>query len=251
MFLHGRYRKIPHNQDVDADQYLANAALSFVQRTTEHIRGAENIRHIQVENEPLVPIIFVGVGGKYISEGFVRKEMAIVNEVKREDQHTLLTLTVLPLPIPLPGFSDENQLKVSIELADDVGLNVYNRFALGSIEPFVNIPWVRLKYIRPLPIYFAQKLAHWNERLKQAGKGAWVVESQAEPWEPKGVLDRVEFPSANPRLTRKLAQTLIRTGYSPILFWGSEYWYWQRLHNGNNTWWKEMGKLMDDARGKY
>lgn len=231
---------------VDNSTKLTEATLSFVQRTVEHVKGSENITHIQVENEPLVPVTFVG--GWYISEGFLRKEMALVKEIKRKDQRTLLTLTAFPIPIPVQGFNDEHQFNISMELADDVGLNVYNRVSVGT---FVNLPFVRNMYIRPLPVYFENKITRWNKRLKQAGKSQWVVESQAEPWESGNYvhLDKLEYPSSNPKLANELAQTLIKTGYSPILLWGAEYWYWHK-RNGNNTWWQAMGQFVDDVKVK-
>lgn len=229
---------------VDTSSDLTDAALSFVGRTTEYAAGSESVTTIQVENEPLVPITFVG--GWYISEGFLRKEMTVVKEVKRKDQRTLLTLTALPVPIPFGGFSDEKQMEVSMELADDVGLNVYNKVPIGQ---FVKIPWVRSTYIRPLPVYFKHKLIDWNRRLEEAGKGKWIVESQAEPWEVGKIvnIEDAESPSSNPTRAKNLADELLKTGYSPVLFWGAEHWFWHKK-NGNRTWWDAMGSYIEDIK---
>lgn len=229
---------------IDTNNQFTDSALSFIERTITHTKDSPNITHIQVENEPFMPITFVG--GWYLSEGFVRKEVALVKEIKRQNQRTLLTLTAFPLPIPVPGFNDEHQLNISMELADDIGLNVYNRISAGT---FVNLPLVRSLYIKPLPFYFGEKIKRWNKRLKKAGKEQWVVESQAEPWETNDHIhiDKIEYPSANPKLAQELAQNLILTGFSPILLWGSEHWYWHKKR-GNNSWWDNMEKFFDNVK---
>ncbi|HUD19041.1 MAG TPA: hypothetical protein VMR81_01160 [Patescibacteria group bacterium] len=231
---------------VDTNSKLTDATLSFVQKTVEHVKGAHNITHIQVENEPLAPVTFVG--GWFISEGFLRREMAVVQEVKRQDQRTLLTLGALPIPIPISGVDDEQQIIISMELADDIGLDVYNNVSVGTYAAF---PLIKKLYVKPLLVYFDNKLARWHRQLEQAGKQTWITESQAEPWEQGGYvhLEKTNYPSSDPEQAQKLAQSLIKTGYSPILLWGSEYWYWHKV-NGNTSWWDAMEKFMNDERGK-
>ncbi len=236
----------PHfgKRAVDTNTELTDATLSFVQKTVEHVKDASNIIHIQVENEPLSPITFVG--GWFIGEGLLRKEMAIVQEVKRKDQHTLLTLGALPIPIPISDFDDEHQITISMELADSVGIDVYDNVSVGT---YVRLPLVDRLYIKPLPFYFRNKLEKWHRQLEQAGKQAWITESQAEPWEREGYvhLEKTDYPSSDPKQARRLAQSLIKTGYSPILLWGSEYWYWHK-RNGNTSWWNAMEQFMNDER---
>ena len=77
--------------------------------------------------------------------------------------------------------------------------------------------------------------------MVSAGKEAWITEAQAEPWEYKtlAATARSAYPSSSPQSAADAAITLAQLEYSPVLLWGCEYWYWQKM-NERNHWWTAM-----------
>jgi len=75
---------------------------------------------------------------------------------------------------------------------------------------------------------------------------AWVAGAQAEPWEPNQLvaMGAVDYPSTSPLQAETLVTTLTAIGYSTIMLWGCEYWYWHKV-NGRNLWWWTIQQLVD------
>ncbi|MFH0937402.1 MAG: beta-galactosidase [Candidatus Daviesbacteria bacterium] len=228
----GKTRAVDHNPE------LAWLALKFIEKVVKYTRDCPNIKYFQVENEPLVRVNFAG--NRYLSLGFLQKELALVTKLKQEKQKIEINHSKSVWPIPIPGYHDRTHLNHSIKLADAVGLDVYAKVPLSSFIPF---PFKNV-YLTPFPFYFWNRVQSWYQKIIQAGKEAWITECQAEPWEHGSAfhIQKREYPSSNPEMAEKLALKFKAIGYKPILLWGCEHWYYHKIH-GHMEWWEKMQHL--------
>ncbi len=225
-----RYDTANTRQPVDANPALADLTLNFIQSVMQQTRNFPCIKYWQVENEAFnQPDV---AGERYLSYEFVQREIALARVLALPGQSIILTNGISLAPVDFSR-DDERAFRQSLNLADAVGINVYNK-----IGTFLGI------YQSPFPVYW-RKLANWQSRLKQAGKAAWITEAQAEPWEYQKLvaMERSAYPSASPKSATNLAVTLGQLDYSPVFLWGCEYWCWQKA-NGRNDWYSAIEQLL-------
>ncbi len=147
---------------------------------------------------------------------FYKKRIEIVKSLKRNYQKILLTSA-----ISLRLFDktyDATIFRQNTMLASNIGINVYTK-----------VPITSKKYIQPT-FFFWRKLKKWCHELTITKKGAWITEAQAEPWEFENVVhtNKHTYPSTSPKRAKNLVCKLSTIGFTPILVWGCEYWYWHK-----------------------
>ncbi|OGE38338.1 hypothetical protein A3B45_00770 [Candidatus Daviesbacteria bacterium RIFCSPLOWO2_01_FULL_39_12] len=202
-------------------------ALDYIQETVMHTRDYPAISYYQVGNESLNQI-----NAKSLSLSFVKRELTLVRSLKKMGQKTLLSNA-------LTDPSKDIKVDEILNLRPDAfGTNAY----YGVPNEYGGIPI-------PIPTYRnifsdnVEMLARWHNRLQALKIEAFATEAQAEPWElwklGEGILDKREFPSANPKDSIDLAIKLKRLGYLP-LFWGAEYWIAHHIKYGGEYWLKPM-----------
>ncbi len=223
-----RYETTSTTQPLDANPALADLTLNFIERVMQHTRQSSRLKYWQVENEPFSALSVNA--GRALSVGFVQREVALVRSLALPGQRVLLTNSVSLTPFNMPAVA---AFQASLPLADGLGLNVYSKIATGPNS-----------YQTPLPSVW-HTLAAWHSRLRNMGKEAWIAEAQAEPWEYHQLTPtmRSNPPSASPESADALVRRLAGLGFSPILLWGCEYWYWH-LTQGRERWWKAMEQLL-------
>ena len=213
-------------QPLDANPALADLTLNFIQAVMNHTKSSPCIKYWQVENEAFnTPDV---AAGRCLSYDFVQREVALARKTAAAGQRILLTNGISLAPVDFVK-SDEHAFKQSLSLADAVGINVYTK-----VGTFLGL------YQTPFPVFW-RKLASWRNSMVSAGKEAWITEAQAEPWEYKtlAATARSAYPSSSPQSAADAAITLGQLEYSPVLLWGCEYWYWQKV-NERNHWWTAM-----------
>jgi Beta-galactosidase len=226
--------KAEHNiqgrpEPIDTDAAIADLTLRFTEKVVSHTRLAAPIKYWQIENEPFTKLDITA--GRHLSYGFVQQEVSLVRTLARADQKIALTGS-----IALPGADnpdDDRAFRECLRLADAVGINVYTKVPIGPVF-----------YLEPKPVFW-QKLQQWQADLVAHGKEAWIAESQAEPWEHNQLvaMNKFEHFSSSPKQTTRLVSSLSRMGYSTVLLWGCEYWYWQKK-NGHNLWWWSVEQMV-------
>ena len=80
------------------------------------------------------------------------------------------------------------------------------------------------------------------QRLSQhMGRRAWIMEAQAEPWEPDRIVytDAPLSRSVQPEIAAAVRE-LRDIGFDTILLWGVEHWYMRRKHHRDLVWWNQM-----------
>ena len=77
------------------------------------------------------------------------------------------------------------------------------------------------------------------------GKDAWVMEAQAEPWEPARLvyLDGAESRSVKPDTAADTFGRLSNGGFGTILLWGAEHWYMRQEKHDDRSWLDTLGPL--------
>jgi hypothetical protein len=208
---------------------VAELALDFTKQVVERCKAAPAVKYWQIENEPFTRLEIAG--GRFLSPEFVQKEVELVRSLKLPTQKILLT-NAIHLPNPKLA-EDQPALEDSIRVADAIGINVYTKVPTGSPN----------SYLEPTPTFW-RTLQNWQGTMQQNQREAWIAEAQAEPWENQQLvaMGKPEYPSASPQRMRSLVGQLSQMGYSTVLLWGCEYWYWQKLQ-GRNLWWWTVQQL--------
>ena len=215
-------------QPLDYNPAIADRTLRLIERVMNHTRDAPSIQYWQVENEPLARLEITS--DRFLSPEFVQQEVELVRRLARSHQKIVLTNAI---GLPSHTEEDDRAFQVSLALADAIGINVYTRVPDGNEG-----------YLEPQQPYW-ETLKVWQSAIQRQGKEAWIAEAQAEPWEPEQLvaMDAIHYPSASPERMTELVQTVRRLGYSTIMLWGSEYWYWHQK-NGRDHWWQSIQELV-------
>lgn len=229
-WLHARQDTTTNRAAVDFNRAIADRALNFTQAVVNHVREAPNLKYWQVENEPFTRLDITA--GRYLSYEFVRQETALVRSLALPTQKLVITTAI---SLPAANLTeDDRAFQESVKMADAVGINVYTKVPAGN----------SLFYLQPQPPYW-QRLKEWQISLASNEKEDWIAEAQAEPWEPNQLvaMAKSEYPSCTPRRTSNLVNSLTDLGYSTVMLWGCEYWYWHK-QNDRNLWWWTMQQIV-------
>ena len=233
-WVQARYDTSSHPKPIDRQTELADRTLQFTEKVVAHTKASPVIQYWQVENEPFTRMDITG--GRYLSHEFVQREVELVRSRILPHQQILLT-NAITLPAAQIA-EDDHAFQKSLALADGIGINVYTKV------PIANSAF----YVEPLPPFWT-KLNNWQSLIQDANKTAWIAEAQAEPWEPNELvaMKKTEYPSSTPKRLENLVVSLTDIGYSPVLLWGCEYWYWNKK-NGRNLWWWTVERLIESDR---
>jgi hypothetical protein len=225
--------RLPFGADISKNEFLRKRTLKFIRRVVNHYKDESIIHYWQVENEPLNRI-----GEKYwfIGAGFLKQEVELVRSLDEKKRPILLTAATYPNRFlrSIARLSVlHDPIKESLEICDVLGLNVY---------PIVGHRFWRMDfYFRTTreerDKYFSKILF----LIKSKKKEAWIVELQAEPWEPGQLVHKGKErpPTGLPKQTQESFQEFRSLGVSTILLWGAEYWHYRETRH-KDTEWREM-----------
>jgi hypothetical protein len=211
------------DQPLDADPVLRAAVTKYLTALLTHLQHKQ-IAYWQVENEALNKVIVAN--SRYLSPELITQEITLIKKIISPSAKILLTNSVNLFPF---SDADEVAFRQTLQQADAVGLNVYTK-----------VPVSRQWYV-VAGGFFWRKLRQWRQLAKQQKREAWVIESQAEPWEWHQLVatTKLQNPSTSPTRMIQLVNQLVEMGYQRIFLWGCEYWYWQELQ-GNGAWMKAV-----------
>ncbi len=199
---------VPSFIDASDESVLNAAVYRYSQALIEHAKHYDALVGWQVENEPLFPY------GDCPSPSLERltHEVALVRGLD----------TTHPIMLTVSG-EQEPWLDLS-SLADTIGVSMY-RFAYNDALGAVAFPYS--------PLYYR---VH-SLITKLYAKDVVISELQMEPWFtgdpqesssmaiPFGVKDFVEH-----------LDFARQTGIRSVLLWGSEWWYYEKVHGDSSLW---------------
>src|SRR5207249_4732100 len=193
-------------------------------------------RYWQVENEPLDPS---GPAHRSIRPEFLASEIATTRAADGSRHPIVLNMFahLYPLAAVLPwSRGDEQRAATLLELGDILGLDVYPSVSLRLLGfnlyfDFTGWDWTAA----------VQRLA---DQAHGRGKPAWIVEAQAEPWEPSAIVATRPGPtrSLGPDQAERILARLRDGGFDTVLAWGVEHWYMRRETHHDASWW-DAGQL--------
>jgi hypothetical protein len=226
-----RGRDLPDRSIVSDDPEVRRHTLAFIAQVVERYRDSDAVAFWQIENEPLDSS---GPHGWRIAPKFLEEEIALVRALDHRDRPIISTMLVPTHPLAmLPPLRRpvEDRARRIMNHADILGIDVYPSLGIRAFGRdlyfnFIQFPWeslaVRLK-----------------EQAGARDKPVWVMEAQAEPWEP-GLLTYTDAPqsrSVNAETAAAVYQRLRDARFENILFWGVEHWFMRLDRHQDSSWW--------------
>jgi hypothetical protein len=216
---------------ISDDPLVREEALRFVEAVVERYQDHPSIAYWQVENEPLDPS---GPRHWKIGADFVAQEVALVRALDHRKRPIVLSMFVdTPPPLSsLPPWRshDEKRARTLLQMADVLGLDVYPSRGIRVFGRDLYLDWSGWAWERPALTLRQLALAQ--------GKDAWVMEAQAEPWEPARLvyLDDGPSRSVQPGMAASTFGRLSNGGFGTILLWGAEHWYMRQERHDDPSW---------------
>jgi hypothetical protein len=215
---------------------LRTEAVEFVAATVERYRHQDAVAVWQVENEPLNPS---GPRGWWIGPGFVAEEVATV---RRLDPHRPIALNVfscfntwLDVASIRHGFDLSRLLGSNARRPEAEALTLLRPNDILGLDVYRRIGYRRLgRRVLTRSRHWQSNAARWAARAAAEGKRAWVLEAQAEPWEPQLRSGRRPL-SCRPDEIVATVGGLWDAGCPTVLLWGVEHWL-ARDADGDGSW---------------
>lgn len=210
---------------------LIKEVLAHEKVVLESFKGYPNIFAHQINNEPLNRMSLTY--DEAIEHKLLEQEVVQARKIV-PDKKIMLTNAIYLWP--RGGGEDEVLLNQTLSLADIIGINVYSRVPNGVGG-----------YFEPNSEFW-DKLEDWKERIISKGKGVWIAECQAEPWEdgsPVHIRQRV-YPSFDPQRALQLLHKLNYLDFQNVLLWGFEHWYYHKKR-GHMEWAEVLEPILRTA----
>ena len=225
----------PEGSQISADPGLRKHTLRFLEQVVRRYEDRPVITYWQVENEPLDP---AGHHGWQIEVDFLREEVDLLRRLDDGRRPIIINLFVETDPLmllPSRRKELEERAQAILDLADILGLDIYPSRGMRMLGRDIYFNWEHWIWER--------LVIDLQQRARQAGKEAWIMEAQAEPWEPSLVVytDPRPSPSLQPQMAAGTFERLQAAGFRHILFWGVEHWYMRRQRHQDQTWWERLG----------
>jgi hypothetical protein len=226
------------NATVSDDALVRAGARRFVEAVVTRYQDHPAIGYWQVENEPLDPS---GPRQWKIGADFLEEEVQLVRSIDQGQRPIILSMfvgTPPPLAVLPPWRSqDEGRARALLSMADILGLDLYPSRGIRVFGRDLYLDWSGWGWERS-----AMSL---RQLALDQGKDAWVMEAQAEPWEPSKLvyLDGAESRSVGPGTAANTFGRLSSGGFGTILLWGAEHWYMRQEKHDDRSWLDTLGPL--------
>jgi hypothetical protein len=206
--------------------------LTFIEQVVRRYRDHRAVEYWQVENEPLDS---AGPHDWQIGSDFLAQEVALVRQL--DDRPVIVTMFVEVNPMLLAPWQQRElgaRAATILSMADILGLDLYPSRGFRAHGG----DW-----------YFSWPAWMWEPTVvalrwlaEDMGRRAWIMEAQAEPWEPERLVytDAPLSRSVNPAGAATVVQQLHAAGFDTILLWGVEHWYMRRERHQDLVWWNQM-----------
>jgi len=204
--------------DTEREQRILNLLEEVVVR----YKNQQNIVAWQIENE-----IFFPFGEcPAISRDFFAKEIQFVRSLNKLEKNILVT--------------DSGEFSFwfnSAKYGDIVGISMYRNAWFGEFNSSIPYPFT--------PSFYYKKSRLINRLFD---KKIIITEFQAEPWGEKPLycldIERQKqlFDVNDFKKHLVFAQN---SGFDEIYLWGTEWWYWLKVNQGDDSFWNEAKKLFN------
>jgi hypothetical protein len=235
----------PRGSDVIAagGESLRAATLELVAATVERYHDRPALVAWQVENEPLNPS---GPNRWWIDPAFVREEM---DTIRRLDPGRPLCVNAFAhfsawLDVAASRYGVRRLLGGGLARPEAEALSLLGRGDVLGLDVYRGIGARLLG--RPL-VHRARdwdaEAARWLARARAADGDAWVIEAQAEPWQPWPAAPGARA-SCRPEDGAAAVGRLRAAGFGTVLLWGVEHWLAEEAA-GRPVWVTAAGALLE------
>jgi len=217
------------NAEISKDPQLRERTKNFIEAVVNRYKGRNVIKAWQVENEPMDRS---GEKRWFIGADFVKEEAELIRSL---DQRPLVINCWCELQRigSKPWEDDEYAVRNAIQYGDILGLDIYPNIDGNDSDKERRTKELPTKYI---------------QRARDAGKDAWVIESQAETWVDK---DEIKY---NPKIehVQSLVAQHIEQGFQCVLLWGFEWWWEMKFTNPSQSdhWFAHIHELAQNFKAK-
>lgn len=226
---------------VAAGPELGRAAVGLVEATIARYRDRRNVVAWQIENEP---VNRSGPRWWWIGADLLRDELAAARAADPTRPIVLNAFAAFNARIDVAAsrfsfrrllgrdaYRPEAEVAGLLQAGDVFGLDVYRRIGYRLLG--------RTRFTESR--HWRDNAARWHGRATGRGLRAWVIEAQAEPWEPDPPPGQPQR-SCTPEDMVETAGGLRDAGYDTILLWGVEHWL-AREATGDDSWLRAVEAL--------
>lgn len=223
---------LPQGAKLEQFPRVTTHLLLTLERLTAALADWDCIDGWQVENEPFLPAAR-RTSGYEISAALLEREVGVVRDV--DPRHRPIVINHASL-----SRLDRTWL-TALELGDVLAQNVYTR------KPHPRWPGLWNMYAWWWLLRPNLKAQAWLARRQ--GKGFWITELQAEPWEKADVhtLPHASIRSVSPTLIEKNLRLVTKAGAERVYLWGAEWWWFAADKQRDWRYWELAGRLFKQA----
>lgn len=218
---------------ISDDPAIGAAALAMVEAVVRHVAENPAVTAWQADNEPY--IASPRAHNWTIGRDFVQEE---VRTIRAADP------LARPVVINHAGYlSDDDSWRPAVEDADVMALDIY---------PFRRVSFIGISLIAPI-LEIGPLIPNYpwrGETAREAGKGFWITEMQAEPWAGFPELADPATPrDITPGRLRQSIEYARRSGASRVYLWGAEWWLYRvDLFDDSRYWDIARGAISGSGR---
>ena len=139
------------------------------------------------------------------------------------------------------SLSDQHGLPLATPVPDQYGFSVY-RIVWNTFSPW------HFYIVYPTPIWYHRARAMVIDWIRH--KPIFIHELQMEPWGPKDTRElsiTEQNKSMSVEQVSKSVKFARQIGAKDIDMWGGEWWYWRKVHFGDNSIWNTVKQEVQDA----
>ena len=169
----------------------------------------------QVENEPLDYVVNVSTGADQITPAQLAWEVDEVHRLDPNHQAVIttydginVTIDMLQLWVPHLVGSTNGHPEDALQAGDALGLDIY--------VDGPNVPYRHLTTMELREQWKEQAVSFWADRASMQGKGVWLAEMQAQPWNDSGTFSPQDMIESAIDYRQEPLQV--------VLLWGVDTW---------------------------
>ena len=218
------------------DATVEEQTVAHVRNVVRRFAGCSTLVAWQIENEPFNRS---GPLAQWIPRAQVRREAEAVRALDPSRPLAVTTFAHFDQALDRSSSRHQSDWKRRLGLAvpaEREALSVLRRGDILGVDVYRAIAWkdeagmVRMGRALRDQLDWVKR---WKRIAGEQGKRLWIMEAQAEPWEPRA--ESGEPLTIQPDDIGQLAEMLADAGIETVLLWGSEYWLW-REQQGDRRW---------------
>lgn len=210
-----------------SEQEQQEKTLELMARVVDRYKHSEHLLMWQLENEPLLSF---GICPPADEAFLVRQQ----DSIREHDPSR---------PILVTDSGELNSWLGASKYGDILGTTMYRTVFSKRTQKLFHYDYL-------FPSWMYRLKARYVYLLR--GKNVLISELQGEPWGVKPFAEMTgeeRRQSFSPERFRELAAFAKRTQLPVAYWWGGEYWYWEKVKNGDASYWNIAKEIFSSEGG--